>query len=172
MILKKSAAALLVASMLIASQTGCLGQMAVSGKVRAFNLEVAEGKWGREAVFLLLYIVPVYPLAGAIDLIIVNSIEFHTGTNPLTDKPRIALLDGHEMQVAPDGSQATSRMNDDGSVTIEAVDAMGDQHTYRLVPTAGAIEVRDESGDEVFGRVDVRQAEEAMLASIPQAPRV
>ena len=88
MILKKSAAALLVASMLIASQTGCLGQMAVSGKVRAFNLEVAEGKWGREAVFLLLYIVPVYPLAGAIDLIIVNSIEFHTGTNPGTESGR------------------------------------------------------------------------------------
>ncbi len=167
---KRSIATTLAASLLLSAQVGCIGQMATSGLVRKFNLEVAENKWGRELVFLILHIIPVYPIASAVDLIIVNSTEFHTGTNPITDKPRIALLDGHEEQVAPDGSRASSHMNEDGSVTIDAVDAEGNQHTLRLVPTAGAIEVRD--GDHrLYGRVATSQVESPAYASLPARPR-
>jgi hypothetical protein len=160
----------LAACLLFTAQVGCIGQMATSGLVRKFNLDVVENKWGREAVFLLLHFIPAYPIAGAIDLIIVNSIEFHTGTNPITDKPRIALLEGHEEQVAPDGSRATSQLNEDGSVTIEAVDVEGDRHTLRLVPTAGAIEVRD-GDDLLYGRVEASQVGDAVYATLPTPPR-
>ena len=43
-----------------------------------FNLGVTESKWGREAV----YIIPVYAFAALVDVLIINSIEFHSGENP------------------------------------------------------------------------------------------
>ena len=70
---------------------GCLGRMALSGKVGKFNLEVTESKWGREGVFLGLYFIPVYPFAAFADLMIFNSIEFWTGENPLSGES--ALVD-------------------------------------------------------------------------------
>ena len=78
--------------------SGCMGGMAVSGMVSKFNLEVTDNKWGREAVFLGLYIIPVYEIAALVDLIVVNSIEFHTGTNPLSGKSAVVDKDmGTEM---------------------------------------------------------------------------
>ncbi|MBW2501136.1 MAG: DUF3332 family protein [Deltaproteobacteria bacterium] len=171
MIFRRTIAAMLLGSMLLFSQSACIGQMATSGIVRNFNLSVVEGKWPRWVVFLILYIIPVYPIAGAIDLIIVNSIEFHTGTNPITDKPRIAVREGHEEQVASDGSHAVSVMNPDGSVTIDATDVMGDQHTVRLVPVPGGVEAHDAEG-KLLGRLDMNgnlQSAEGATARTPRS---
>jgi len=151
--LRRTTAAILLASMICFSQLGCIGQMALAGKVMEFNLKIVENKWARELVFLVLYIVPVYPMAGAIDLIVINSIEFHTGTNPITDKPRIALRDGADDVVAADGSRAAASQRADGSVDIRVIDAAGDEHRVRLVPVPGGVETRDAEGN-VVGRVD------------------
>jgi hypothetical protein len=150
---RRSTAAILLGSMLAFSQTGCLGQMGLSGKVLKFNLSVVNNKWARELVFLLLYIVPVYPFATLIDLIIINSIEFHTGTNPITDKPRIALRADAQEVIGPDGTRAAATQRADGSVDIRAIDAMGEEHNLRLVPVPGGIEAHDADGN-VLGRVD------------------
>jgi hypothetical protein len=150
---RRSTAAILLGSMLAFSQLGCLGQMGLSGKVLAFNLKVANNKWARELVFLLLYIVPVYPFASLIDLIIINSIEFHTGTNPITDKPRIALRAGAQDVIGPDGTRAAATQRADGSVDIRVIDAGGEERGVRLVPVPGGIEAHDADGN-VMGRVD------------------
>lgn len=170
MIFRRTIAATLLGSMLLFSQSACIGQMATSGIVRNFNLSVVDGKWPRWVVFLLLYIIPVYPIAGAIDLIIVNSIEFHTGTNPITDKPRIAVREGQEEQIAPDGSHALSAMNDDGSVTIDATDVMGNQHTVRLVPVPGGVEAHDGEGN-VLGRLDMNGNLQSADGATARTPR-
>ena len=59
--------------------TGCIGNFALVSKVRKFNLEVSEDRWGRELVFVCLYIIPAYPISGFLDLIIFNAIEFWNG---------------------------------------------------------------------------------------------
>ncbi len=150
---RRTTAALLCASMLGLSQVGCIGQMATSGKVMEFNLSVVENRWARWLVFLLLYIIPVYGIAGLIDLVIVNSIEFHTGENPITGKPRIAVRTGQEEVMMADGSRALSTENADGSVTIQMWDAQDNERVVRLVPVPGGIEAHDETG-EMLGRVD------------------
>ena len=114
----RSMLVLLLTSMLGVQQLACLGQGALGRRVLKFNLDVVENKWSRWLVFLALNVIPVYPIAGAIDLVIINSIEFHSGTNPLTGKPRLAVREGHDEVVAPDGSQAAPTLNADGSVTI------------------------------------------------------
>lgn len=62
---------------------GCYGPFHLVRKVHKFNGEVSDNKWVVELAFLVMYLFPVYGLAGAADAIIFNSIEFWTGENPL-----------------------------------------------------------------------------------------
>jgi len=158
----------LIASLLLVaftfSNTACIGRMATSGKVMKFNLDVTEGKWGRELVFLLLYIIPVYPLAGFIDLIIVNSIEFHTGTNPISGQTRLAKAGDQKTVVAEDGSQAVSTLREDGSVDIEIQAADGSRHFVNVIRENGHTVARDAEGSPIAyigedGQVRVASAE-------------
>jgi hypothetical protein len=149
----RSIVVLLVISTLGFQQLACLGQGALGGKVLKFNLSVVQNKWSRWLVFLALNVIPVYPIAGAIDLVIINSIEFHTGTNPISGKPRLAVRDGHEKVVAPDGSHASPSLNADGSVTIAISTAEGASYTLQLVPVPGGVEARDGDG-KYLGAVD------------------
>lgn len=71
----------LIASMAIMS-VGCYGSFNLTKKVYNWNGSM-EGKWVQELVFLVLNIVPVYGVAAWIDAVILNSIEFWTGKNPM-----------------------------------------------------------------------------------------
>lgn len=67
--------------------TGCMGQMATTGMVSKFNLEAVDNRNARAGLFILLS--PVYGIAGAADLFIVNAIEFWTGENPISKGPAV-----------------------------------------------------------------------------------
>ena len=79
----KLVAPLLVVLSLL-SAPGCMGRMALTGKVTEFNLWVTEDKWGREATFLGLHITTVYSFSAFLDLLVFNSIEFWNGENPIS----------------------------------------------------------------------------------------
>ncbi len=79
------------ASLLICTQlAGCMGTMGLSGLVTKGNLSVVDNRFGRAGVYILL--APVYAFAATGDLFIFNTIEFWTGTNPITGKSP-ALVD-------------------------------------------------------------------------------
>lgn len=153
--IKRFVATLLVAAFAL-STTACIGRFATSGLVRKFNLTVVEGKWPHEIVFLLLYIIPVYPIAGAIDIIIVNSIEFWTGTNPIDGGARVAgskvashnVGDQHHV-IAADGSEGTSTLREDGSIDFEIRTPDGATHFVNVVREEGQVVARDEEGRRV-----------------------
>lgn len=153
--IKRIVATLLVAAFAL-STPACIGRMATSGLVRKFNLTVVEGKWPHELVFLLLYIIPVYPIAGAIDLIIVNSIEFWTGTNPIDGGDRVAGSkvaahrpgDQHHV-VAADGSQAISTLREDGSIDFEIRTADGSAHFVNVIREDGQVVARNAQGRRI-----------------------
>ncbi len=129
--------------------TGCIGGNAVTGKVREFNLRVAKGKWPREGVFLLLTIIPVYGFAGMADIFVVNGIEFHTGTNPVSGKPRIARVGETREAVAPDGSVSRSTLREDGSIDFEITGPDGVTHLLNLGERGERLVARDGSGREL-----------------------
>jgi hypothetical protein len=65
--------------------TGCYGSFAMVKKVHTWNGTVGN-KFVNEAVFLVLNIIPVYPVCAFVDVIILNSVEFWTGSNPMALK--------------------------------------------------------------------------------------
>lgn len=63
--------------------SGCFGSFNLTRKLYGWNKGVSNEKFVRELVFLGLNVVPVYSIAGLIDVVVTNSIEFWTGTNPV-----------------------------------------------------------------------------------------
>lgn len=81
----------LSASMMMQS---CIGSFALFNKVKNWNDNVG-GKFVNEVVFVAMWILPVYELCFAADLLILNSIEFWSGSNPaLTSQSQI--IDGKD----------------------------------------------------------------------------
>lgn len=78
---KQIVVATLITTMALMS-VGCYGSFNLTKKVYNWN-GTMEGKWVKEIVFLGLVIIPVYPIAGAVDIYILNLIEFWTGNNPM-----------------------------------------------------------------------------------------
>jgi len=77
---------------------GCMGHGALTSKVLKWNLETAESRWGREGVFLGLWITLVYPICAVLDLLIFNSIEFWTGENSLNGKSPVVDMPKAEVR--------------------------------------------------------------------------
>ena len=62
--------------------SGCFGPFNLTRRLYQGNEQV-QGKWEREAIFVVLAWLPVYGLAVAGDAIVFNSMEFWTGNNPV-----------------------------------------------------------------------------------------
>jgi len=83
--LKKS---LLVAfaAFLVLLQTGCIGSFKLTQTVLKFNRSIAP-KFVSELVFLVFCVVPVYEISLLVDVVVLNLVEFWTGTSPMAMKP-------------------------------------------------------------------------------------
>jgi hypothetical protein len=68
------------------SLTGCMGHNALTARALRWNLTTVENRWGREGLFFGMFVIPVYPIFKLIDLLLLNSIEFWSGTNPLNGR--------------------------------------------------------------------------------------
>lgn len=85
--MKRTTVALTLLAVLSGSMsTGCLGRSGLSGDLKELNLEVTENRYGREAIFFVLNVVWVYRICTVLDLLVFNSIEFWSGSNPLNGK--------------------------------------------------------------------------------------
>ncbi len=72
----------LVSVLLLISLSGCFGNFALTRKAYQFNQNVGD-KWVQQIVFWLMNFVPVYNAAAALDVVLFNTIEFWTGSNPV-----------------------------------------------------------------------------------------
>lgn len=75
--------ALLVAVILLVNVAGCYGSFALTKKLYTWNGTVGD-KWMNSVVMWVLMWIPVYNACGFIDLVILNTVEFWTGSNPIT----------------------------------------------------------------------------------------
>ncbi|MGD8861368.1 MAG: DUF3332 domain-containing protein [Myxococcales bacterium] len=63
--------------------SGCFGSFGATNALYDWNEGVSNNKWIQWLVFLVLIILPVYGLFILADAIVLNTIEFWTGTNPV-----------------------------------------------------------------------------------------
>jgi hypothetical protein len=145
---------LLALAMLSTMSLGCIGHFGLSQKVRKFNLETSQDRWGREIIFVALYVIPVYPFAGLLDILIFNSVEFWTGKNPISEQPSVTPLSFREVE-ADDGSRMLMTLREDRSIDVELEDPYGQRFFMNLIQTPDGVVARDRAGDVVASASDL-----------------
>ena len=76
----KTAVLTLVGAFLFSS---CIGSFKLFNNVLEWNQELTNNKFVNEVIFVILS--PVYGICGMVDALVLNSIEFWTGDNPLAE---------------------------------------------------------------------------------------
>ena len=91
-----------VASLLCASMTSCMGRFALMRNLYTWNEQVSN-KFVNEIIFIAFWILPVYEVCGLADLLVLNSIEFWSGDNPLAASTKSIETEHGRFLVACDG---------------------------------------------------------------------
>ncbi len=99
---------LLVCAMLSGSMlfSSCIGSFGLWNGLKSWNENIGN-KFVNEIVFLAFNIIPVYGVAYFADIIVLNSIEFWSGSNP------VAAI-GTEKTVKGENGEYLVRTNEDG----------------------------------------------------------
>lgn len=82
---KKYIAVGLVAAILGGSLSSCIGSFTLTNKLLSWNQSIGN-KFVNELVFIAFWVLPVYEVSALADVLVLNSIEFWSGSNPLAKK--------------------------------------------------------------------------------------
>ena len=85
--MKKTISKVVALAVVSVALSGCVGSNAVTGYLMKFNLKAVDNRYARGGLNILL--APVYGLTVAADYLVINSLEFWTGKNPITGTPHI-----------------------------------------------------------------------------------
>lgn len=94
--------------------TSCIGSFQLTNKLLDWNRGIGA-KFVNELVFVAFWILPVYEVSALADVLVLNSIEFWSGENPVAEGTRV--IEGAEGKylVACDGKGYTITSQNDGS---------------------------------------------------------
>jgi hypothetical protein len=138
--MRRTIAVLALAGFLPLTTTGCFGQFQLVRKTYQFNKDVSPDKWVRELVFLVMTIIPVYGIASFLDAIIINSIEFWTGKNPVT------AFNGATRTVQTADGTATFTRLDDVTLEVTLRNADGREDSFRMTRESDGFAARTPEG--------------------------
>lgn len=104
----------LIAAISLPVFTSCIGSFALTNKLLSWNNSIGS-KVVNELVFIGLWILPVYEVSALADVIVINSIEFWSGSNPMASGKKV--IDGQDGRylVECDGKGYTITSENDGS---------------------------------------------------------
>ena len=140
--------------------SSCVGSFALTNRVLAWNNRVGS-KFVNELVFFAFWVLPVYEVTSIADLLVINSIEFWSGNNPLTASTKAVDTEHGRYLIDCDGKGYTityavtgdkTRLNfDDESQTWSVLSAEGedipfmtmldDSHVRMITPEGNFMEV-------------------------------
>lgn len=99
-----------VAALMIAGSSllfsSCIGSFSLTNSVLSWNKNVGA-KIVNELVFVAFWILPVYEVTAVADLLVLNSIEFWSGSNPMEASTKVIDTDQGRYLVACDGKGYT-----------------------------------------------------------------
>lgn len=107
--------------------SSCIGSFALTNKLLSWNKQVGS-KFVNELVFVAFWILPVYEVSALADVLVINSIEFWNGSNPVAQGRTV--IDGQDGRylVDCDATGYTITSENDGSVV--RLDFDFDTHTW------------------------------------------
>lgn len=95
--------------------SSCIGSFQLTHKLLDWNQGIGS-KFVNELVFLAFWILPVYEVSGLADILVLNSIEFWSGENPVAQDSRIIEGSDGKYLVESDAKGYTITSQNDGTV--------------------------------------------------------
>jgi len=161
----------------------CFGRFNLTRKLWTFNDTASDSKWLKWLLFLVLAIVPIYEIAGIVDVFVLNSIEFWTGQNPVTAKEvheDTRVVEGKTIHTVMSARLLRIEISEPGKALrlIEvsadekgavARDGEGKMISQLSAGADGSLVVSDGAGRELFSRSagEVQQIASAVMAGSP-----
>lgn len=95
--------------------SSCIGSFALTNKLLNWNNQIGN-KFVNELVFFAFWIIPVYEVTSIADVLVLNTVEFWSGTNPIACGTK--AIDGQDGRylVECDGKGYTITSCNDGTV--------------------------------------------------------
>lgn len=161
--MKKKSFNLLLTAVLMSSVmfSSCIGSFSLTNKLLDWNRGV-DSKFVNELIFVAFCIVPVYEIAVLADALVINSIEFWSGENPVADAGSVKTIktndgtyaietkaNGYSIQKAGEETAVELVYNkEDNSWNVEAegeshklLEFKGDDQVVMFLPDGQSMEV-------------------------------
>lgn len=98
--------------------TSCIGSFALTNKLLGWNRQIGN-KFLNELVFFAFWIIPVYEVTALADVVVLNSVEFWSGSNPVTASTRVIEgQDGKYLVECDSNGYTITSMNDGSKVRL------------------------------------------------------
>lgn len=101
----------LMGSMLLPS---CIGSFTLTNKLLTWNRQIGN-KFVNELVFFAFWVLPVYEVSALADVLVLNSIEFWSGSNPVASGTTVVEGNDGRYLVSVDKKGYTIKSETDGS---------------------------------------------------------
>jgi hypothetical protein len=139
--------AALCASVLAVHASGCFGSFSLTRKIYDINQGISENKFVRWLVFLAFTILPVYGVGTFVDAVVLNSLEFWTGSNPLGGGGgSIRGASPRAVRLSPTETLKLSRDGESGVMRVELEREGQELQVRYFEPLDDGMVVRDEAG--------------------------
>lgn len=144
--------------------TSCIGSFALTNKVISWNQQVGS-KFVNELVFFAFWILPVYELSALADILVINSIEFWSGTNPMSASTKViqgedgrylVKCDKTGYTITSERDKSVVRFNFNQEENSWAIEANGVSNTFMTFVDDTHVKMITPTGD--FKVVELSQA--------------
>lgn len=127
---------------------GCTGTFPLTNELYQFHRE--KDRWVDEALFLVFAVTPVYGTALIADAVLLNSIEFWTGKNPLEAGGDKTIPDGDREVIAGEGEESVTMRYDPDTRVVEVYPDAGAGEPFYLAATPSGVIAMDKGGKVLY----------------------
>ena len=135
----------------------CIGSFALTNKVLTWNKNV-NNKFVNELVFFAFWVLPVYEVSALADLLVINSIEFWSGNNPMEAHNKVIATEhgnyyltaqegGYKVD-SPDGNTINFIFDENSKIWSLRVNE-GEKTEFLKLKDAGHVEIINAKGEFV-----------------------
>ena len=109
------------------SLSSCIGSFQLTNKLLAWNKQIGN-KFVNELVFFAFWVLPVYEVSALADILVLNSIEFWSGENPVAQGK--SVIEGNDGRYIVDCDGSVVRLDFDKDEQSWSVNIDGEKHTF------------------------------------------
>lgn len=118
--------------------SSCIGSFGLSNKLHSWNNSIGS-KWVNELVFLAFCILPVYEVSLIADGLILNSIEFWSGRNPIADASVPTKIKGKNGEFSIERTACGYHIENENSAVATDLSFNEDTQTWSVITSTGEI---------------------------------